>query len=200
MINLIRVKNALYRNGFICDVFETGQDAVNYFLLFLNSHPSVGMSGSVTLEQLGLYDKLIERGIDCKWHWRGDSYEETLKQAAKCDYYVSGANALTENGELLLVDANGNRISSTIFGHEKVFFFVGRNKIVRNKEEATRRVKNVALPLNYKRYKEQLNSRKYPGKYENLSEEDMYAAELFINKSLRYQDTYVFIINEDLGY
>lgn len=71
---------------------------------------------------------------------------------------------------------------------------------MRNKEEAAKRVKNVALPLNYARYKEQLNSRKYPGKYENLSEEDMYAAELFINKSPRYQDTYVFIINEDLGY
>lgn len=200
MINLIRVKNALYKNGFICDIFETRQDAVNFFMNFLKFCESIGMSGSVTLESLGLYDKLTDKGIKTFWHWRSDSFEETFKGAAAAKYYVSGANAITEDGKVFIVDANGNRVSSVSFGHEKVFFFVGRNKIVRDDQEARNRVRSLALPLNYKRYTDQLDGRDIRGKYENLKMEDMYSQELFLAKAPRYQDTYIFLINEDLGY
>ena len=73
---------------------------------------------------------------------------EIYLKAFSCDYYLSSANAITEDGELYNVDGNGNRVSAMIFGPKQVIIIAGVNKIVKNLEEAKRRVEKVTAPKN----------------------------------------------------
>ena len=68
--------------------------------------------------------------------------EEITKLSMNADVYLSSANAVTEDGELYNVDGNSNRVSSLLYGHDKVIIVVGTNKIVKDLDEAVYRVKN----------------------------------------------------------
>jgi hypothetical protein len=67
------------------------------------------------------------------------------------DLFLSSVNAVTLNGELVNVDGIGNRVNSTNFGPGKVILIAGCNKIVEDVQEAIKRIKNVAAPLNARR-------------------------------------------------
>lgn len=77
--------------------------------------------------------------------------EEIFKKSFFADVYIASANAITEQGEIYNVDGNGNRVAAMLFGPEKVYLVVGKNKIVKNLDEAVKRVRTVAAPLNTKR-------------------------------------------------
>ena len=77
--------------------------------------------------------------------------EEIFKKSFFADVYIASANAVTEQGEIFNVDGNGNRVAAIMFGPEKVYLIVGKNKIVKNLDEAVKRVRTVAAPLNTKR-------------------------------------------------
>lgn len=80
--------------------------------------------------------------------------DDFLTIARKCltsDVYVSSVNALSETGEMVNIDATGNRIAGSLFGHEKVYFVVGVNKVVPTLEDAIWRARNIAAPRNAKR-------------------------------------------------
>jgi len=62
------------------------------------------------------------------------------------EIYLSSANALAETGEIVSIDGKGNRVSSTLFGHKKVYFLIGRNKVADTYEKAVWRARNVASP------------------------------------------------------
>jgi hypothetical protein len=68
------------------------------------------------------------------------------KQAVNCEYFITGANAVTRDGMLVSTDAGGNRVGGMIFGPQQVVIVVGKNKIVRDLEEAFHRIKNVIAP------------------------------------------------------
>ena len=65
-----------------------------------------------------------------------------------CDYYFTSTNALTQNGELYNMDNNGNRVAAMIYGPEHVMVITGENKIVKDVEEARRRLYSIAGPAN----------------------------------------------------
>lgn len=150
MIDLLRTKSSLIKNGFFSYIFDNKEDAVDYFLHFAKENISFGFAGSKTLETLGIYDILIDKGYKCFWHWK-DGFKKGLDNCKDADYYLTSANAITSDGSLYFVDRIGNRISSVCFGHKKVFIFIGRNKIVADKAEAVRRAENIAIPLNSRR-------------------------------------------------
>ena len=74
-----------------------------------------------------------------------------MEQAAATDVYISSVNGLAETGELINIDGTGNRVSSTLFGHEKVYFVVGKNKIAPDYDKALWRARNIASPKNAQR-------------------------------------------------
>ncbi len=114
---------------------------------------SVGIGGSITIQQLDLLEQLKLRNCTVNWHWLVPLEErrETCKKAAWSDYYLCSANAVTENGKIVNVDGNGNRVSSMVYGPERVIIVIGTNKIVSNVKEALNRIKKIAAPLNAKR-------------------------------------------------
>ncbi|MCH4885996.1 lactate utilization protein [Acidaminobacter sp. JC074] len=116
---------------------------------------SVAVGGSMTLFETGIIDYLRSR--DLEFH---DRYEEGLDPAQmkalhrsvfSSDVFISGTNAITEDGEIYNVDGSGNRVAPMIYGPDKVVVIVGANKIVKNLEEARNRNKYIAAPANVQR-------------------------------------------------
>jgi L-lactate utilization protein LutC len=147
------IKNWQKRNitGLYCNKKE---EAVGDILEVIPHSSSVGFSGSETLEQLGIISCLEARsnkvfnpyktGIS-----RGESME-LRKQGSQADYYLASANAISEKGELVFFSAYGNR-SSGIASAKNVIVVSGINKITPNLDEALKRSREFAAPLNCKR-------------------------------------------------
>ena len=76
---------------------------------------------------------------------------EAQTSAARAPVYITSANALAETGEIINIDGVGNRAASTLYGHQKLYFVVGRNKLAPTYEEALWRARNIAAPKNAQR-------------------------------------------------
>ncbi len=148
------IKNWSKRNisGLYCDNRE---QAVDKILELIPSSASIGISGSVTLDQLGIVKNLQARGNKVFNQYKpGISREESLeirRQGAQAaDYYLTSANAISERGELVFFSGYGNRTAGISYA-KNVIVICGINKIRPNLEEAMKRSREYATPLNCKR-------------------------------------------------
>ena len=146
-MNFDTVTSALQRNGYAVSCFETGREAAAYLNSVLDGR-RIGCGGSATLQQLGLIDSLAEHNrLFTHTGKTGAEFEAMLSAELRdTDVYLTSANALAETGELVNIDGNGNRVASTLFGHQKVYFILGRNKIAPTLDAAIWRARNVAAP------------------------------------------------------
>ena len=153
-MDFTKIKSKLESLGYGVTCFDTADAAANYLDEKI-SDKTVGFGGSVTLEQMGLYDRLALHN-DVFYHNRlpgGMTRAEVCKRAAAAQIYLSSVNGLAESGEVINIDGYGNRISSILFGHEKVYFVVGENKIAKDYNAALHRARNIAAPRNAQRIK-----------------------------------------------
>ena len=134
------LKQNLEARGIQCRYFDTGAEAADYLDREIDG-TSVGIGGSQTVKELGLYAKLSAHN-QVVWHWEGGS----LADAAQTEVYLSSAKALAETCEFINVDGNCNRVASTLYGHKRVYFVIGMNKVEPNFEKALWRARNVAAP------------------------------------------------------
>ena len=147
MADFTKVEQALRQRGYTVRVFETGGAAADYLNSAIDG-VGVGIGGSVTVQQLGLYDRLAQHN-QVYWHWQGGP--EQRAKAAEADVYLTSANGLAETGEILNIDGAGNRVASTLYGHKKVYFVIGANKLAPTRDEALWRARNIAAPRNAQR-------------------------------------------------
>ena len=148
-MDFAKVKAALEKRGFAVSVFAKGKDAADYLNREIHGC-TVGLGGSVTLQEMGLGESLATHN-EVFWHWvipEGKSKEDVLAAAQSADIYLLSVNGLAETGEIINIDGTGNRISAAFYGHKKVYFVVGRNKIAPTYEEALDRARNIAAPKN----------------------------------------------------
>lgn len=132
-------------HGFAVSFFSTSKEAASYLAQQIQN-TTVGFGGSMTLEEMGLYEILSQEN-QVFWHWK-DQSGETRKRAGEAAVYMCSANGVSEKGQLVNIDGSGNRVASTLYGHERVYFVVGRNKIEPDMHRALHRAKNVAAPKN----------------------------------------------------
>lgn len=138
------VEKNLIEKGYSVKIFSTGAEACEYLNREIDE-VSVGFGGSGTLDKLGLYESLASHNT-VYWHWKQDP-DEARKNAMDTDVYISSANSIAETGEIVNMDGAGNRVASTLFGHRKVYFVIGKNKLVKTYDDAIWRVRNVASPI-----------------------------------------------------
>lgn len=143
------VKQNLEARGYTVRVFPTGKEAADYLDAAIDGK-SVGFGGSVTLDALGLYERLGTHNRTV-WHWKWEDKDAARREALTTEVYLTSANALAETGELINIDGAGNRVAAALFGHEKVIFVVGRNKLAPTVDAALWRARNIASPQNAKR-------------------------------------------------
>ena len=153
-MDFTKLKARLESLGYGVTCFDTADAAANYLDEKIQGK-TVGFGGSVTLEQMGLYDRLALNN-DVFYHNRlpgGMTRVEVCKKANAAQIYLSSVNGLAETGEIINIDGNGNRISSILFGHETVYFVVGENKIAKDYDAALHRAQNIAAPKKAQRVK-----------------------------------------------
>ena len=141
------VKQNLETRGFSVRTFATAAEAAAYLNEAIDGK-TVGFGGSVTLKNMGLYE-LLGSHNEVHWHWVNG--QEERKAAMGTQVYLSSANGLAETGEIINIDGSCNRVAGTLFGHEKVYFIVGRNKLAPTYDEALWRARNIASPKNAQR-------------------------------------------------
>ena len=142
----------LEKLGYTVSEFESGADAAEYLAAAI-SGSTVGMGGSMTIKQMGLYEGL-SKSNRVFWHWtpaEGSDAEQTRVLAQTADIYISSVNGMAETGEIVNIDGACNRVAGILYGHKKVYLIVGQNKIAADYDGALYRARNTAAPLNAKR-------------------------------------------------
>lgn len=201
-MNFEVIQTVLKEKGYTVSVFEYAKDASDYIDAQID-RKTVGMGGSVTLEELGLYEKLAVHNT-VHWHQRipeGKTSKEVRVDANASQIYISSVNGLAETGEIINIDGVGNRVAATFFGHEKVYLVVGKNKIAADYERALYRARNVAAPLNAKRLGVQTPCAVNADRCYDCKSPARICRGLsvFWSKPMM-SDIEVVLINEDLGY
>ena len=146
------VKTNLLALGYAVQTFETAKQA-NEYLANTIQNTSVGFAGSMSLEKMDLYTTLSKNNT-VYWHHRipeDKTSAELRKLAGEAKVYITSVNALAESGEIVNIDATCNRVASIFYGHEKVYFVIGVNKLTKTYDEAVWRARNISAPLNAKR-------------------------------------------------
>lgn len=146
-MDLTTVEKNLKERGFKVAAFATAKEAADYLNAQIDGE-SVSFGGSMTLSQMGLFESLGKHNKMFS-HWNvpdGMNAAEVLKNASTCDNYLLSANGLAETGEIINIDGTGNRVSSSLYGHKRVWFVVGSNKIAPTYDEALWRARNIAAP------------------------------------------------------
>ena len=141
--------NNLKELGYDTHYFENRDDAIAYLNSTIDG-TSVGIGGSVTVKELNLFD-ILKTHNEVYWHMLESDRtksREIINKAKDAKVYISSVNAISANGEIVNIDGTSNRIASISYGHEDVYFIIGKNKIAENLHEAINRAQNVAAPLN----------------------------------------------------
>ena len=200
MTDFSRVKQNLEARGFRVSVFATAAEAADYLDSAIDN-TSVGFGGTVTLEQMGLYERL-ERHDRVNWHWRPTVDGADARQAAMtAEHYITSVNGLAETGELINIDGTGNRVASTLYGHKKVWFVVGRNKLAPTYEEALWRARNIAAPKNAQRLKRKTPCAvKADHCYDCKSPERICRGLVVLWEAIGSMEMEVVLVDEALGY
>ena len=149
------IKNLQRRNikGFYC---PTAEEAVKKVSELIEDGSSVTWGGTMTVRDLGIPDALRKRGtLDVLDRDLVTTAEEKLAmylRAFSVDVYLSSANAISEDGVIVNIDGNGNRVAAITWGPKKVIFVVGLNKVAQTPEAALARARSTASPINAARF------------------------------------------------
>ena len=150
-----KVVKALEKNNFQAHYAVNRTVAIEKALSLIPAGATIGVGGSWTLKELGIPEQLAKNGHTVYDHnIPGLTMEESLALRRKdllSDVFLSGANAITLDGQLVNTDGSGNRVAAMSFGPKKVIVIVGVNKIVSDLDAAMERIETVAAPINNKR-------------------------------------------------
>lgn len=206
-IRLAEVKTALEANNFevfLADKKEGAQKIVLNELIPQLKPKTVSWGGSMTFIGSGLYKELkLDQSMEI-WDTfdkkiSAEEAYERRRQALHADLFVTGTNAVTEAGQLVNLDAQGNRIAALTFGPRWVIILVGRNKIVPDLEEAMFRVKNYVAPANSMRLDKKTPCVKTSYCEECKSPDRICNTWTITEKSFPKGRVKIVLINEDLG-
>jgi L-lactate utilization protein LutB len=150
-----RTVKALKKNNFDAVFVPDSKTALEEVMKQIPDGATVGVGGSVTLTQVGILKALEKRSIHLIWPAQQaknmDERMELIRKSFSSDIFLSGTNAITEDGKLFNVDAMGNRVGAMCIGPKKTIVVTGVNKIVKDLEAAEKRVKEWIAPQNAKR-------------------------------------------------
>ena len=197
-----KVAENLKKLGYQVSVFDTKEQAADYLCGEIKD-TTVGFGGSITLRDMGLYERLQETN-KVAWHMypaEGQNKDELRMLARNTDVYLTSANGLAETGEIINIDGAGNRVSESIFGHKKVYFVIGKNKLAEDYDKALWRARNIAGPKNAQRLNRKTPCAAKGDRCYNCSSPDRICKVLSVFWGAPMgADCEVVLIKEDLGY
>lgn len=200
-MDFTNLRKNLEARGFAVSTFETAAEAAAYLNAQIDRE-SVAFGGSMTLEEMKLHESLgAHNEIYSHWHVpEGKDALEMQRLAQTSAHYLLSANGLAETGEVINIDGTGNRVSSMLFGHKKVWYVVGRNKIAPTYDEALFRARNIAAPKNAKRLGMKTPCTADLHCHDCKSPQRICRGLVVLWEAVKSCETEIVLINEDLGY
>ena len=176
------------------------EEALKLALTMIPEGSSVTMGGAMSAHEIGLVDALKAGNYN---FIDRDAYEDkraAMLAAYDADVFLSSANAMTDDGILVNIDGNSNRVSAICQGPKKVLFIVGMNKVCGDLDGAMKRARNVAAPTNAQRFGLSTPCAK-TGKCMDCKSPDTICCQFLITRYSRHKDRiHVILVNDNLGF
>ena len=192
---------ALKKREYDVSCFKAVKEAAAYLDAAIDGQ-TVGFGDSMTLLTLGIYDLLKSHNDvrDPEHPREGEDFYSTARQCLLTDVFLTSVNGIAETGEMVNIDGTGNRVAGSLYGHKKVYFVIGANKIAPTLEEAVFRARNVAAPQNAARhgYKTPC-ARKQDHCYDCYHPRRICNAQVIYWQKMNHMDMEVVLIDEPLG-
>ncbi|MCR5738599.1 MAG: lactate utilization protein [Lachnospiraceae bacterium] len=206
---IIDKRNALYAQKIISGLgsrnmtgyyAENREEALKKALELIDEGSSVTMGGCMSAHEIGLVEALKAGNYD---FIDRDAYEDkraAMLAAYDADVFLSSANAMTDDGILINIDGNSNRVSAIAQGPKKVIFIIGMNKVCADVDSAMKRVRNTAAPINAQRFGLSTPCSK-TGACMNCKSPDTICCQILITRYSRHAGRiHVILVNDDLGF
>lgn len=145
----------LQSRGFAAYYCANGEEALQKALALIPAGSVVSWGGCRSAEEIGLLEAVRQGEYQILDRNTAKTPEERvaiMKQALTCDVFLTGTNAITEDGELVNVDGNGNRVAAMTYGPDSVIVIAGMNKLTKTVMDAANRARTVAAPINAQRF------------------------------------------------
>ena len=182
---------------------ETKEDALKQALELIPKGSSIGWGGSVSIAEIGLKDAVCNGDYTVYNRDTCETPEEKRETELKIfgsDYFLCSSNAITEDGILVNIDGNSNRVAAIAYGPLHVVMVVGMNKVAKDIDSALSRARNIAAPINAQRFPLDTPCKKN-GSCANCKSMDTICCEFLITRFSRHAGRiHVILVNEELGY
>ena len=198
---MIKNLNRRHIEAYYC---PTAAEAVKKVSELIPDGSSVTWGGSMTIRDMGIPQQLCNRGtlevLDRDKAETPEEIQEIYLRAFTSDVYLSSANAISEDGVIVNIDGNGNRVAAITWGPKKVIFVIGINKVAQTVEAAFARARSTASPINAQRF--DINTPcKTDGVCHNCNSADCVCSYVHFLRNSRNKGRHVVVlVGEDLGY
>ena len=196
---LVRNLKSRHFDAYYCDNKEL---ALRKALELIPEGSTVGWGGTMSAQQIGLIDAVKQGGFRCFDRSAVESPEEKLEIEKNClfsDVFLTGANALSLDGQMVNIDGYGNRVAAIIYGPGAVVVIAGMNKVCENLEDAVSRARTVAAPANQQRFQRNTPCT-VTGACGDCKSEDCICNQIVITRHCRPAGRIKFVlVGEDLG-
>ncbi len=178
----------------------SAEEAKKIALDLIPEGSSISMGGGMSVHETGLVDALKEGNYNFIDRDKAEDKRAAMLAAYDADFFLSSCNAMTEDGVLVNIDGNANRVSAIAQGPKKVIFIVGMNKVCDDVDGAMKRARNVAAPINAQRF-----GLKTPcsatGSCMNCKSPDTICCQFLITRFSRHEGRiHVILVNDSLGF
>ena len=145
------VKNLQKRHfdAFYCD---NASDALAKALELIPERARVGWGGAMSAQQIGLIDAVKSGNYSVIDRETAADRDQAMRDCLLADVFISGANALSMDGEMVNIDGTGNRVAAIVYGPKSVIVIAGMNKVMDTLDDAVTRARTVAAPMNQQRF------------------------------------------------
>lgn len=197
----VLVKNLQSRHfeAYYC---STKEEALEKALSLIPQGSTIGWGGSVTCQQIGLLDAVRAgeyRCVDRDAAKTPEEREDALRQCLMTDTFLTGANAMSLDGQMVNIDGQGNRLAAIAFGPKQVIVVAGMNKVEDTLDAAITRARTVAAPMNEQRFGHN-NPCNFTGTCADCRSETCICNHILVTRHCRGGRIKFVLIGEDLGF
>ncbi|WP_026527135.1 lactate utilization protein [Butyrivibrio sp. VCD2006] len=179
---------------------ETKEEALKIALGIIEEGSTVTMGGAMSAHEIGLVDAIKNGNYNFIDRDQATDKRAAMLAAYDADVFLSSANAMTEDGILVNIDGNANRVSAIAQGPKKVVFIVGMNKVCDDLDGAMKRARNVAAPINAQRFGLSTPCAK-TGSCMDCKSPDTICCQFLITRFSRHEGRiHVILVNDNLGF
>lgn len=193
---------SLHSRHFEACYCATAEDALNQALAWIPDGVTVGWGGAMSAQQIGVMKALEGRNVRLLDRDKAATPQERvqiMKQCLTADVFLTGANALSLDGQMVNVDGNGNRVAAIAYGPESVIVIAGMNKVCDTLELAVQRARTVAAPANAQRF-QGATPCSTTGSCHNCTSPDCICNQILITRNSRPAGKIkVILVGEELG-